>query len=48
MSKVIQISDNTYDTLSEFKHPGQSFDGVILELIQKVEAKKEIAEPVKK
>ncbi len=46
MSKVIQISDSTYDTLSELKHPGQSFDGVILELIQKVEAKKEIAESI--
>jgi predicted CopG family antitoxin len=33
MSKVVKIRQNTYDDLEDLKAPGQSFDGVITELI---------------
>lgn len=39
MGKSININQNTYDKLKSLKHPGQSLDGVINELIQKVAAK---------
>ncbi len=47
MPLTIQISDDTVDKLTRIKHPGQTWDGIIqesldiLEALQRVEAKKD-------
>jgi len=35
MTKTIGVKDSTYDHLDEAKATGQSFDGKILELLEK-------------
>jgi len=36
MSKVITISNETSKQLDELKHPGQSYDGIIRELLARL------------
>ena len=38
MSQVVKLSDEVIKRLKELKHPGQSFDGVIKELLAKLDA----------
>jgi predicted CopG family antitoxin len=37
MPQVVKLSDEVIKKLKELKHPGQSFDGVIRELLTKLE-----------
>jgi len=37
MSKVIKISAKVHQELESLKHPGQSYDGIIRELLQRLE-----------
>lgn len=42
--KNLNIKKTTYSDLKEFKSPGQSFDGAILELLKIVQRKAEVYE----
>ncbi len=41
MGLVIKISDETEAMLAAIKHPGQTWDGIIQELIQRDQDKKQ-------
>jgi predicted CopG family antitoxin len=36
MAKVVKLSDEVIRKLDQLKHPGQSYDGAIRELLEKV------------
>lgn len=39
MSKLIKISTGVAKKLDELRHPGQTYDGIIREILEKVGAK---------
>jgi predicted CopG family antitoxin len=39
MAVTIRLNDETAEQLEKLKHPGQTWDGIILELIQRDQSK---------